>query len=151
MTTSEFIEALQNDLREIGALGDESIAEASERLINALRSSAGLRLLDVLGEAAMEISSQLPSGHIELRMSGQEAEFVFVPEEEPVDAQPVPEDGTARITLRLSDSLKAGVEAAAATEGVSVNTWIVRRLSHSLSGSGTSQRSGKRITGFTQA
>jgi hypothetical protein len=82
MTTAEFIEALQSDLREIAALGDEAIVEASERLVAAIRSSVGLRLLDVLGEAALEISAQLPSGHVELRMSGQDAEFVFVPEEE---------------------------------------------------------------------
>ena len=153
MTTAEFIEALQSDLREIAALGDESIAEASERLVAAIRSSAGLRLLDVLGEAALEISAQLPSGHVELRMSGQDAEFVFVPEEEPVGAQAPSslEDGAARITLRLSESLKASVEGAAAAAGVSVNTWIVRQLSRATTGGGGSQRSSKRITGFTQA
>ena len=154
MTTAEFIEALQSDLREIAALGDEAIAEASERLVAAIRSSAGLRLLDVLGEAALEISAQLPSGHVELRMSGQDAEFVFVPEEESLGVQPAPssDDGTARITLRLSESLKASVEGAAVAAGVSVNTWIVRQLSRATTSSGGgSQHSSKRITGFTQA
>lgn len=154
MTTAEFIEALQSDLREIAALGDEAIVEASEQLVAAIRSSAGLRLLDVLGEAALEISTQLPSGHVELRMSGQDAEFVFVPEEESLGAQPLPssDDGTARITLRLSESLKASVEGAAVAAGVSVNTWIVRQLSRATtSDGGCSQRSSKRITGFAQA
>ncbi len=152
MTTAEFIEALQSDLREIAALGDESIAEASERLVTAIRSAAGLRLLDVLGEAALEISAQLSSGHVELRMSGQDAEFVFVPEEEPAAVQmpAAPEDGAARITLRLSESLKSSVEVAAAAAGISVNTWVVRQLSRATAGGG-SQRSSKRITGFAQA
>jgi hypothetical protein len=61
---------------------------------------------------------------------------------------------TARITLRLPESLKASVEAAAANEGVSVNTWLVRALQRSVSGGGGGggfHRSGKRITGFSQA
>lgn len=151
MSTAEFIEAIQNDLREIAALGDEQLAEVGERLVAALRSSASLRLLDVLGEATLEISSQLPSGHVELRMAGQNAEFVFVPDEEP-DERPAAsaEDGAARISLRLSESLKTSVEAAAAKDGVSVNTWIVRKLSRAVAG-GTPQRTSKRITGFAQA
>jgi hypothetical protein len=152
MTTVEFIEALQNDLREIAALGDETIAEAGERLIPAIRSSASLRLLEILGEAALEISSQLPAGHVELRISGQDAELVYLPEVEPAIAQ-LPtsqEDGNARITLRLSESIKSSIETAAAAEGLSVNTWIVRALSRTTAG-GASKRSSKRITGFVQA
>jgi predicted DNA binding CopG/RHH family protein len=59
----------------------------------------------------------------------------------------------ARITLRLPESLKTSVEAAAANEGVSVNTWLVRALQRAVSGGGGGgfYRSGKRITGFSQA
>lgn len=48
--------------------------------------------------------------------------------------QPLPaEDGpSARITLRLPESLKAQVEAAAERERVSVNTWLVRAIARSL-------------------
>jgi predicted HicB family RNase H-like nuclease len=35
---------------------------------------------------------------------------------------------TARISLRLPESLKVRLEAAAAREGVSVNTWLVQAL-----------------------
>ena len=152
MTTAEFIEALQNDLREIAALGDDTIAEAGDRLITALRSSASLRLLDLLGEAALEVSGQLPSGHVEMRMSGQDAELLYVPDTEPAGAGPAVsgDDGSARITLRLSESLKTSVEAAASAEGLSVNTWIVRALSRATTDN-TVQRTAKRITGFIQA
>lgn len=154
MQTAPFIESLQADLRELAALGDENIAAAADRLASAIRSSAGLRLLDALSEAALEISAQLPFGHVDIRVSGQDPQFVFVQEETP-EAAPHPEDGmTARITLRLPESLKANLEAAAANEGVSVNTWLVRALQRSVSGGGGGggfQRSGKRITGFSQA
>jgi predicted DNA binding CopG/RHH family protein len=152
MKTAEFIEVLQNDLREISALGDEAVIEAGERLVAAIHSSASMRLIEYLGEAALEISSELPAGHVELRMSGQDAELVYFADTEPERVQRAvsQEDGTARITLRLSESLKSSVEAAAAAEGLSTNTWIVRGLSRAAA-SGTSGRSRKRITGFVQA
>jgi hypothetical protein len=44
-----------------------------------------------------------------------------------------PDDvSTSRTTLRLPDQLKAQVEAAAAHEGVSVNTWLVRAVAAAL-------------------
>ena len=115
----------------------------------AIRGSAGLRLLDALGEAALEISAQLPSGHVEVRLSGQDPVFVYVGEEE-APPEPAVEDGlAARITLRLPEALKASVEAAAAREGVSVNSWLVRALSGSVAG--PVQKSGKRLRGFAQS
>jgi hypothetical protein len=156
MQTAPFIESLQSDLRDLAALGDENIAQAADRLATAIRSSAGLRLLDALSEAALEISAQLPFGHVDIRVSGQDPQFVFVQEEEAEPAPPSADDGmTARITLRLPESLKTSIEAAAATEGVSVNTWLVKALARSLAGGFAGgrefHRSGKRITGFGQA
>ncbi|MGH2698560.1 MAG: toxin-antitoxin system HicB family antitoxin [Actinomycetota bacterium] len=53
---------------------------------------------------------------------------------------------TARISLRLSDSLKAEIEIAAARDGVSTNSWITRALSRSVGG--FRSRAGNRLTGF---
>jgi predicted HicB family RNase H-like nuclease len=39
---------------------------------------------------------------------------------------------TSRTTLRLPDALKARSEAAAAKEGVSLNTWLVRAIGAAL-------------------
>lgn len=155
MQTAPYIEALQADLRELAALGGEEVTAAADRLAVAIRSSAGLRLLDALGEAALEINAQLPSGHVDIRVVGQDPQFVYV-EEERTEASAGPtEDGqTARISLRLPESLKASVEAAAAGEGVSVNTWLVRALQRAVaggSGGGGFTRSGRRIQGFSQA
>jgi hypothetical protein len=44
--------------------------------------------------------------------------------------------------------LKASLEAAAAAERVSVNTWIVRALARGLSSASTGVRVGSRLTGY---
>ena len=61
-------------------LGDENVALAAERLSETLRGSARLRLLDLLSEVTLEISGQLPAGHIEVRLAGQEPSLVYVEE-----------------------------------------------------------------------
>jgi hypothetical protein len=148
MEMARFVQGLEADLAAVAAVGDEQTAAAAERLIQAIRGSAGLRLLDALGEAALEVSGQLPSGHVEVRLSGQDPALVYVGEAETAP-EPAAEDGlTARITLRLPESLKAQVEAAAAREGISVNSWLVRALQRSAAP--RVQRSGNRLRGFAQ-
>src|SRR5438128_10853152 len=124
MDTTPYLDALLADLAAMAELGDDAVADAARRLSQTLRSSAGLRLLDLLGEAALEVSGQLPSGHIEVRLAGQQPALVYVESEPSGTASPAAgEDGmSARITLRLPEALKTSVEAAAAREGVSVNT-----------------------------
>jgi len=153
MQTTPYVDALLSDLEAMAALGDEAVADAARRLSQTLRASAGLRLLDLLGEAALEVSGQLPSGHVEVRLAGQEPSLVYV-DEEPEHAAAQPgggDDSSARITLRLSEALKTSVEAAAAREGVSVNTWIVRALGRASSPTTTVRRSGRRLTGYAES
>ena len=148
MEMARFIEALEADLATVAAVGDEQTAAAAERVLHAIRGSAGLRLLDALGEAALELNAQLPSGHVEVRLAGQDPGLVYVDEVE-APPEPAADDGlTARITLRLPEALKASIDAAAAREGVSVNSWLVRALSRGVAG--PVQRSGKRLRGFAQ-
>lgn len=149
MEMARFLAGLESDLAAVAAVGDEQTAAAAERLVHAIRGSAGFRLLDVLGEAALEVSGQLPSGHVEVRLSGQDPALVYVGEAEAGPAQPVDDGLTSRITLRLPDGLKASIEAAAAREGISVNSWLVRALSRSTAP--PSQRSGNRLRGFAQS
>src|ERR1700674_1926309 len=70
MDTTPYVDALLADLESMAALGDDAVADAARRLSQTFRSSAGLRLLDLLGEAALEVSGQLPSGHVEGRPAG---------------------------------------------------------------------------------
>ena len=148
MEMARFVEALEADLAAVAAVGDEQTRAVAERVLQAIRGSAGLRLLDALGEAALEISAQLPEGHIEVRLVGQDPALVYVGEEA-APPEPTAEDGlTARITLRLPETLKASIEVNASREGISVNSWIVRALSRGTAG--PVQRSGKRLKGYAQ-
>jgi hypothetical protein len=142
-----FIDALEAELASLAAIGDEESQVAAARLSGALRSAAGLRLLDVLSEAALEVSAQLPSGHVEVRLAGQEPSLVFVDSPEAAGAPAGDEGLSSRITLRLPEQLKASIEAAAAREGVSVNAWLIRALARSVS-SPPRRQSGSRLTGF---
>jgi hypothetical protein len=148
MQLEPHVEALQAELASLAGLGDEQVAAAAERLSQALGTSLGLRLLSVLSEAALEISTQLPAGHVEVRLAGQEPSLVYV-EAEGAPAAPPAEDGlTARITLRLPESLKVSLEAAAGSEGVSLNTWIIRALARLLTTPSGGIRVGNRLTGY---
>jgi len=153
METAQFIEGLQEDLRELAQIGGDELVHAARRLEGAVKQSATLRLIDALTQVALDLSSQLPNGHIDVRLSGQDPELVYVEEVGEEAPAPAGDDGlSSRITLRLPDSLKASVERAAESEGASVNTWIVRALQRAVSGGGgRAVRSGKRITGFSQA
>ena len=51
---------------------------------------------------------------------------------QPAAAEPDEESATFRTTLRLPERLKSRVEQAAATEGVSVNSWLVRAVTTAL-------------------
>ncbi|MEP6893527.1 MAG: toxin-antitoxin system HicB family antitoxin [Gaiellaceae bacterium] len=153
MQLTPHVSAIQSDLAAAAALGDQATAEAARRLADALGSSLQLRLLEVLGEAALDVTAQLPSGHVEVRLSGREPQFVVVVEPEPAN-EPQPTTGdesSARITLRLAEVLKAAVEAAAAREQVSTNTWIVRTLSRALDSRPARVRTGNRLQGYAQS
>src|SRR5215218_6096403 len=106
MQLAPHIEGLLTDVADIAAVGDEATAEAARRVSVALRSAAGLRFLDALTEATLELSAQLSHGHVEVRLAGQEPALVYVAEETDVESAAADEGLTARITLRLPEGLK---------------------------------------------
>ena len=151
MQLRPFIDGLQSDLEEIAAVGDDAVADAARRLTAAVGASAGLRLLDALTEAALELSGQLPSGHVEVRLAGQDPTLVYVEEQGEAAPAPAGEEAAlvARISLRLPEGLKVAIEGAATREGVSVNSWLVRALSRAVTSGGTTRRGpGNRLTGY---
>src|SRR5262252_7395413 len=111
METAQFVEALQQDLRDLARIGGDELVDAARRLEGAVRQAATLRLIDFLTQAALELSEQLPDGHVDVRIAGQEPQLVYVEEQvadqPPTTAAPPAEDEQARITLRLPESLKA--------------------------------------------
>jgi hypothetical protein len=147
MQIEGYVQALRDDLARVAAVGDESTARAAELLAVALESSLGRRLQEALGEAALELSGQLDNGHIEVRIAGGDPELVLVRDDGAV-AEPADEAFTARITLRLPESLKTRLEAAATREGVSVNTWLVQILHQAAEPRSQSGGSRRRLTGY---
>jgi hypothetical protein len=144
METTRFVDAVRADLEAAAAVGGETLVEAAGRLAAALDASMRLALLDALSEASMELSGQLAGGRIDVRLVGRDVELTYV-----ADAPSPPaaeEDSSARITLRLPERLKADAEAAAAREGVSTNSWLVRAVSAAVG----QRRVGHRLRGYAE-
>lgn len=149
MNLTIVLEGLQQDLQGIAELGDERSAQIASRLGEVLGSNLRLKMLDLFSQVAVELSSKLPSGHIEVRLAGQEPELVFV--DTPAgDAGVAAEELSARISLRLPESLKTSVEQAAAREGVSTNAWLIRAIARATE-SRHVHVSGKRLSGYAQS
>jgi hypothetical protein len=103
-------------------------------------SAIHLALLDVLGEAAAEITSDLAPGSVEVRLRGREPEFVVTPPPadavapEPAASEPpaVDDSEMTRINMRLPEQLKSRIEQAADRDNISINAWLVRAATAAL-------------------
>jgi hypothetical protein len=161
MDMSEHVATLRRELATITRFAGEDVARAAEMLTEAMESSVRLTLLEVLSGAAAEITTRLDDAVIEVRLSGGDADFVVTM----TDAEPAGEqaaersaetsDDMTRVTLRLSEPLKARVESSAAAAGVSVNAWLIRAISQALDApAGRPGRSrpgvGQRFTGYAR-
>jgi hypothetical protein len=150
MQLESHIQAIQQELAATGALGDEAAAEAARRIGEALASTLHLHLLDILGEAALEITGQIEPGRVEVRLAGRDPELVVIADETPDTSQfGLGEESSGRITLRLPESLKAGIEAAADREGISTNAWLVRTIARTLE-QRPARKSRNRMQGYAQ-
>jgi len=149
MDLTPYVDDLQHRLATAADAGGEDARQLAQRLTAPLDAAVRLVLLDALSAAAGEISAELAPGSVDVRLRGGEPEFVVaapapvaaaVPATAPAPtlppAAPVSTDtdggATTRTTLRLPDHLKTQAETAAAREGVSVNTWLVRAVAAAL-------------------
>ena len=108
MDLTPHLEAIRGDLE--SSLGsDDALAAALERMARPLEASLHLRLLDVLGDAALELTEQLSEGHAEVRVPGKDAQPDLCRRPRCPGPPPSPDDDgtTARVTLRMPDALKA--------------------------------------------
>lgn len=175
MELTRYVDDLQHRLATAAEAGGDDARRLASRLAAPLDAAVRLVLLDALSVAAGEISAELAPGSVDLRLRGGEPEFVVaLPEPDPgttrADAAAAPrpplpaglpaapegdEATTTRTTLRLPDQLKTQVEVAAARDGVSVNTWLVRAVAAVLEqtttrAAGVPQRGGNRLTGWVR-
>ena len=139
MELAQYVTDLQRQLASAAENGSDETRAAAERLAASLDAATRLVLLDVLSAAVGEITRDLAPGSVDLRLRGREVEFVVVqPASEPeTDDAPVAsveldDASTSRTTLRLPDALKSRVDDAAAADGLSVNTWLVRSVAAAL-------------------
>ena len=133
MNLQPYVDSVREQLITAAANSGDDSRVTAQRMTATIDAALRLALLEALAAAADEITLELAPGSVEVRLRGREPEFaVSLPTPEPTAPQPPPdidESGSARITLRLSDSLKQRVEDAASGQNQSVNAWIVRALS----------------------
>jgi hypothetical protein len=148
MQIDGYVQALCEDLARAAAVGDESTVHTAELLSGALESSFGRRLQEALAEAALELSTQLDRGRVELRLVGADPELAYIDDAASGRPEAADEAFTARITLRLPVSLKSRLEAAAALNGLSVNAWLVQALTRAVEPRSPLGGARYRLTGY---
>lgn len=143
MQVHPYVEQVQVQLSAAAALGDERARDVAAALVRATEPAIRLAVLAAISAAADEITAALldtpGTPTVTVRTDGDELRVDVRTTEtpEPIGVSaPAADDAeaSARISLRLSESLKADIETAARGSRVSVNTWLVRAASTALSG-----------------
>lgn len=150
MNLSPYLESVRTGVQNAASLADENTQQVAYKLGTAVESATRLALISALSDAAGVISAELAPSSVELRMSGEDPDFVVTvssPSTEPAlllpdgSGQDVPADmgesdedePLSRISLRLPASVKARVDEQAAKDGISTNAWLVRAVMDALS------------------
>jgi uncharacterized protein (DUF1778 family) len=134
------LEQVQEQLRAAAALGDERTQQIAAALATAATPAVRLAVLNALTATVHEVNAALldfpGSPAVSVRLDGDQVAIDVhaspAPAVEPDEPRRDEGDATARISLRLTEALKAEIDAAAEQEGVSVNTWLVRAAGYAL-------------------
>lgn len=141
MNLQPYVDAVRRELDVAARAGGPDAADLADRLTAPLESALRLALLEALSEAAELITRELAPGSVDVRLRGRDPDFTVTHAEPPETPQPPapptgpdPDDegGIWRVTLRLPESMRPGVDAAAREAGVSVNAWLVRSVAAAL-------------------
>lgn len=155
MDLQPYVDSVRHELDAAAATGGPDAQALAKRLSAALESSIRLALLEALSEAAEQITRDLAPASVEVRLRGRDPEFKVdtfeaAPEARVVAATDADDDGgTWRVSLRLPEHLRGPVDAAAKSEGISVNAWLVRAVAGALGGTRRS-RSDKHVSGWVR-
>jgi hypothetical protein len=132
MDITPYVDSLRSSLVAAADSAGDETRQAAERLTFALDSSARLAIMEAVSQAAAEITAEMPSGGVDVRLNGRELDFlvhVAAPTPPAPPPPPAPEEveegGMSRITLRIPESVKTKAEERAAEAGQSLNTWLV--------------------------
>ncbi|HEV7203431.1 MAG TPA: toxin-antitoxin system HicB family antitoxin [Jatrophihabitans sp.] len=140
MHLDQHLVQVQDQLTAAAALGDDRTKDIAAALATAATPAVRLAVLDAVSAAADEITAALldypGSPAVTVRLDGDEIHIGVQPmaatAEAPGGEARRDDDASARISLRLSEALKTEVDEAAARDGVSVNTWLVRAATNAL-------------------
>src|SRR5215211_6790099 len=139
MNLSPYLEGVRTGVQNAAALADENTQQLAYKLGTAVESATRLALISALSDAAGVISAELAPSSVELRMSGDDPEFVVSvssPSGEPAlllpSGAPGEDEPLSRISLRLPASVKARVDEQATKDGISTNAWLVRAVMDAL-------------------
>jgi hypothetical protein len=147
MQLSPYVGRVAAALESAAVLGDEHTRTVARSLAGAADPAVRLALVAAVSAAADEITAALldapgaPS--VSARLTGEAGSDglgselrIEVRTSEPDADEPTPlaedADASARISLRLPETLKADIDAAARRESMSVNTWLVRAAAAGL-------------------
>ena len=135
MDITPYIEGLRRDLVAAAEAGGPEARSVADRLALALDPATRLAIMEAISQAAAEITAEMPSGSVDVRLSGRELDFVVespppptAPATPPAAAPDGEDDDVVRITLRLPESVKVRAEELAASSGHSLNTWLVNTI-----------------------
>ena len=130
MQVQPIINAVQAALAGQGSLagGDAAVEEALDHLVAALGPVIRQAAMDLAEQAACEVRAQLPDRTVDLVLSDGDPSLRIAEAAVPTESSPA-EDLDARITLRVTPTLKTLIEDAAETAGASVNSWVLDALS----------------------
>jgi hypothetical protein len=159
MDLQPYVDAVRHELSVAAAAGGPDAEALAERLTAPLESAIRLALLEAMSEAAEQITRDLAPGSVEVRLRGRDPEFTVDPgvaeltDAPSVASESEDEGGTWRVTLRLPEHLRPGVDAAARRDGLSVNAWLVRAVTAALGGGGARRPpgdAGKHFSGWVR-
>jgi HicB family len=144
MDLGRYVTQLRDDLTAAAAPGDEQTQRTAALLGAAVEPAARLALMNALADLAAEITAALGDRTVEVRLDGRDVRVAVDADHVTEEALPPPpprapgidSGDISRITLRLVEQIKGQAEQAAASQGVSLNSWVAQAVQGALSGQG---------------
>jgi len=182
MNLSTYVTQLREDLASAAAAGVEQTQRTGALLGAAIEPAARLALMNALADLAAEVTAALGDRVVEVRLDGRDVRVAVSdpdksadePERESTDS-PFAGFGQrgfagfaglggeagdiSRVTLRLVEQIKNQAEQAAASQGISLNSWVAQAVQGALAGhqhgkpgrrDGRDGRDSKRVKGWVQ-
>lgn len=149
MDLTPYVSSLNSALVNSAQTSSPEVREAAERLAQGMEPAIRLTFMEMASDVAAEVTARLDGDVIDVRLRGGNPEIVVdkapvshedetipfgTPPAPPAPPQPPIDDdgGMSRVSLRLPDYLKNQIDDAAAADGISVNTWLVRAAQQAL-------------------